>query len=738
MSQQFIRRNRVDERAALAIGVVGGIVVALAGLEPTGVEGVDSFLTFIAALAVVWSSASAPWWVISLVCGVGASIALDPVIAVAGFVGLAVALFVGLKQRSAPELRAVSAGLAVNALARSELEGFHGLSAILGVAACAILLVVGLSCRPSVIRRPGWIVLGSLGGAAVVAVIGVAVAAIAARPDVSSGAEMARRALTSLNSGDYDGAAQLFDDAAASFEAASDSLGGPLALPGRLVPVVSQNVRAGAFLSETAASSLRLAAASLREVDPANLAVRNGVIDVDAVRAVEAPLVTVQAALEDLQATSDEVASPWLVPTVQKELDELDADFERQELRLQNAVDAVRVAPGVLGAGGSRRYLILFTTPSEARGLGGFVGNYAELTIDNGKIEVGDFDRRSDLEDVVRAVDVRCDRCPEEFLAIYGRYGFTTGDDGGVGDRGWSNITMPAHFPHVAEVASILYPQSGGTEVDGVILMDPYVLATLVKYTGPIEVPEFGVTVEAQNAADFILREQYLLAGDDANPNRIDALDTLGNKVIDRLLTSSLPEPAVLAEDLAPLVSERRLLFWAADEAEQNVFDRIGLLGSIPELSSDDGGFSVSVTNAGASKIDVYLERATEVEISVEGDRRVLRAEVTLTNTAPSSGLPRYVIGNSVGLPEGWSRLIVAFYGPPGLSGVLRDGEPADVTAQVEAGWFRHSLEVDLAPGASTDFVLEFGLGPVDPSSTSAGDGSPPEPIVFVQPLAAR
>ena len=38
-----------------------------------------------------------------------------------------------------------------------------------------------------------------------------------------------------------------------------------------------------------------------------------------------------------------------------------------------------------------------FTTPAEARGLGGFMGNYAELTATDGQLGLTDFGRTAEL-----------------------------------------------------------------------------------------------------------------------------------------------------------------------------------------------------------------------------------------------------------------------------------------------------------------------------------------------------
>jgi len=91
-SARFLRRNRVDERAALAIGVVGGALAVASGARPTGSVGVDIALIFLSVTAAVWASASAPWWAAAAAAGIAAAIALNPILAAVGAVGFAVGL----------------------------------------------------------------------------------------------------------------------------------------------------------------------------------------------------------------------------------------------------------------------------------------------------------------------------------------------------------------------------------------------------------------------------------------------------------------------------------------------------------------------------------------------------------------------------------------------------------------------------------------------------------------------
>ena len=122
----------------------------------------------------------------------------------------------------------------------------------------------------------------------------------------------------------------------------------------------------------------RAAGDALSLIDPDQLRLVNGQIDIAAIERIEQPFVDVQTALDDLDASLDDVVSPWLVAPLQDRLVELDDDIDAAKPRLDNVVMAVQVAPAMLGADGERRYFIAFTTPAETRGLGGVMDNSSD------------------------------------------------------------------------------------------------------------------------------------------------------------------------------------------------------------------------------------------------------------------------------------------------------------------------------------------------------------------------
>jgi hypothetical protein len=193
------------------------------------------------------------------------------------------------------------------------------------------------------------------------------------------------------------------------------------------------------------------------------------------------------------------------------------------------------------------------------------------------------------------------------------------------------------------------------------------------------------------------------------------------------VLGGSLPDPTTIAGDLAPLAADRRLMVWSADPAIQQLVEQVHLDGAIPELDGREG-WSVTFSNAGGSKIDSFLSPSTDYRSTVDPTtgHTTARLTVRLHNTAPASGLPRYVIGNDHGLPSGTSRLYVSAYSSLSLVSATVDGAAVEPDPGVEVGWNVHSEFVDIPPGGVVELVFEF-----DGVAARPGDI-----VTWTQPLA--
>ena len=612
---------------------------------------------------------------------------------------------IGVRQLDVEWLKALSALAIVLASCRLDAPGPLGAETIAAMAIAVVLMVTGLPHHGRRTVRSTLAVGGAIGVFALAATAVFAASAASARTPLVDGNDAARRGLSLLSTGEVAAARVQFARAAGSFDDATGRLGRPWTQPARLVPVAAQHRAAAADLADGAASASHRIAATLEGLDIDEIRVVEGKIDIESVRALEQRFVDLQQTVDELTAVIERVHSPWLIDAVQRRLDDLSVDLTERHRQGDDALAAVRAAPSILGADRPMVYFIAFATPSEARGSVGFMGNYAEITIDAGQIELTDFGRQFDLRDAADPTTRRL-RGMDEFLQLYGRYGFNTGPAGSADRAVWQIVTMSPHFPSTAEVISQLYPLSGGQPVDGVFAMDPTVIAALLEFTGPISIDDGELTLNRWNAEQYLLIDQYVDFADD-NVERVDALETLSLATIERLLEGALPGPVQLGRTFSPLAEERHLSAWMADPAAQDLVERVGLDHSLPELDGHDG-LAIAFNNGSGNKIEVFLDTTLDYQRHVDpatGDMSG-RVRLELTNTAPSSGLPPYVIGNLVGLPPGSNRLLVRMYAPFPYETAMLDGEPLELSVEVEQGWPVMGTSVDIASGQT--LTLEF------------------------------
>jgi hypothetical protein len=119
----------------------------------------------------------------------------------------------------------------------------------------------------------------------------------------------------------------------------------------------------------------------------------------------------------------------------------------------------------------------------------------------------------------------------------------------------------------------------------------------------------------------------------------------------------------------------------------------------------------MTINNSG-NKIDSLL--TTEVAYDAEVDGRHLDGTVTieLTNQAPASGLPDYVIGSSTQppLPKGTNLSTVMLFTRVQPDGVTVDGETRDARIEVVGGdRYLTQVAVRMAPGHTVRVAVTLG-----------------------------
>ena len=688
--------------AAAAVGAV------FSGAEPTASVVADALVNGVAAVVVVYLSSRARRWSWVVFAGAATLAADSPIALLAGGSALAVAFAAVVVDRRSRVIGALVGALAVQALFRLPSWERTGAATLVAVVAVLPVLVSGYhNSRPTIRRR-------LLAAASVVTVVALGLTALGSlvalnqRSTLQAGIDQARDGLRAAENGRTGRADSLLAEAELSFGDAADALSAPWLLPSSGVPVVGQNLEALTVAAEQGAALTATARTSLAEADIDSLRFEDGALDLDRVRAVGPPLERSATALETSLGDLEAASSPWLLPPVGDRYDAFTVELADASADADVAMDAVEVGPSLLGGVGDRRYLVLFTTPAEMRGLGGFIGNYAELTAVDGDLELTRSGRITELRPGVGNPPYAIIG-PTDYLDRWGRY---------QPGRFVQDTTFSPDFPSVAKVWEQIYPQArGGAPIDGVIIVDPFALAALMTFTGPITVPGYAVPLTSENAADILLREQYLTFQDDTT-GRIDFLDDATRLTFEALTTGERPGPRQVTEVLAPVVHQGRLLVHSVTRDEQDYFERVDLDGALPPV---DGDFlSVTAQNSGHNKIDIFLHRRIRYDVRYNPDTGRVRGEVTITlrNDAPASGLPDYVIGNHdpSHSPTGTNLMYLSVYTPWDVVHADVDGEPIPVEHAEELDRFVYGAFAQVPSGGTR--TVTFGLdGFADPAS---------------------
>jgi hypothetical protein len=713
--------SSLEDRLVLVVAAVSGVVAATAGCSPAGWRPADLVWTAAFGGLVTLAAGRAPAWTSVVPAAVGL-VAVDETTLI-GLAVAGVAAALSANVLSSRLLGAIAVGAGVNVLLRVDLDT-TGLSALVTAAAVLPVLVgawLGLGPGPRrVVRRSAV----GVAGFCLLAAVGLAVAVGLGYGDVQDGADGVRDGLEAVRQDQPAAAVDQLEAAARRLDAAHGAVS-TFGLAARAVPLLGHQAAAVEVVTGEGATLAGDAAVAAAEADTDTLRFDDGRLDLDAIAGFEQPLADAYASLVRADERLDDVRSPWLLDPLAGGADDFADEVDDALPVAELAAEGVRLAPGLLGADGPRSYFIAFTQPAEARGLGGFVGNFGLLTADDGQLDLARSGRIGELRNATDPA-TRTISGPADYLDRYARF---------HPEVALQDVTLSPDMPSVGQVYEELYPQVGGDPVDGVIVVDPVALAGFLQFTGPIQVDGLDEPLTADNAADVLIREQYLQFPEDEN-ERIEVLDEASRRTFEALTTGDLPSPRQVGDVLGPVVDQGRLLMHAVDPDEQHLVELAGLDGALPPVG--DGDFlSLVSQNSGNNKIDMFLHRNVRYEVEYDPGTGAVDATATvvLRNDAPADGLPEIVLDNNgQGYPRGTNAMQLSWYTPLVLEGATVDGEVLPVRAERERGRWVYTADLLIGPGRRQEVVLH--LAGVVASGSTYRLGVAPQPLANADRLA--
>jgi UDP-GlcNAc:undecaprenyl-phosphate GlcNAc-1-phosphate transferase len=541
----------------------------------------------------------------------------------------------------------------------------------------------------------------TLAGLAVLAVLGVAgpaaVGMFAARRPAEEGAHLARAALTAAETGDLKTAAARFEQADAKFARAHDSLSGPLQSLGRMVPVLNSNIRAATELVEVGTDLSRTERRLATTLDMARLHLNGGRLDLAEVRRVEPALRELARSLRDGSTRLRAAEAPYLTGQIDGALKDFEVRIGRSVHSSELAARAARLAPDLLGARGTRRYFLAVQDSAELRGTGGLITHFGELVAEDGRLRLARWGSLDELRQAGTPVMERDVVVSPEFRRQYGQILDLV--------RGWTYVNASPDFPTFAKLVRQLYPQSGGTKIDGVIAIDTPGLRALLGVTGPIAVD--GATVPL--TADNVLDAPSLVSGPDRNAVNGET----SRRTWEALTTEDVGDPRSLAKRLYAPTRQRHVqaTFFRRDEA--GLFRDLGASGAWPLPPGDALG--VVVNNGSGTEVDSFVGRAVTYEAVLtpgNGLRAEVDARVDLRfhNRPPSSppGALALTGDPALSIKPGQNVSLVSVASPLRVRRASLGGEAVTMTARPERGLTMHSGLLGVQSGKEADLSLRL------------------------------
>lgn len=353
-------------------------------------------------------------------------------------------------------------------------------------------------------------------------------------------------------------------------------------------------------------------------------------------------------------ALNDENLKKGLPVFMGTRIDELKDKLQFYTSLVEQTKSASQLMPKITGLEGKKSYLVLLQNNLELRPTGGFIGSYAKLDFENGRlsnIKVDDiYSLDGTLKDVIAP--------PPDLM-----------QDLGIDRLYLRDSNYEPDFPTAARQASFFYKKEAGESVHGVIALDLKASGNLLDAIGGLDLPEYGEAVNGSNLFERAIShaEAGFFPGSQAKKNYLTSLQTqMFNKIF---YLSKQNWPAIIGA-LSKSLEQKHIMVYLEDPALFSYLASSNWSGVFPRSAEKRDGetndfLAVIESNMGANKANYYLQRKYNLASSFTKEGKIQhQLKITYKNTSPSEIFPAGIYKNRVKLylPQG-SKLTRALLG---------------------------------------------------------------------------
>ena len=329
---------------------------------------------------------------------------------------------------------------------------------------------------------------------------------------------------------------------------------------------------------------------------------------------------------------------PTIIPSKHKvQYKAVKTKLTKTKRTVTTAKALLATAPDVIGLGGRRKYAVLFQNNMELRATGGFIGSFAVLSFENGKLydmPIFDvYDADGQLKGHVEP--------PRPIKDI-------------LGEANWylRDSNFDPDFPTSARRAEWFIKKSLNQDLDGTIAINVNTLVSLLDATGPLAVPDYNETITGSNLyerAQFHAEVNFF----PGSTQKKEFLSTVANTLFARLPSLESGEGIKLVSALADSIQAKNTLISFTSGPTEHVFQTLGWNGALNDFPCPTEGnchkdYAMVVdSNFGVNKANYFIKRNIEEVITFDKDLKVDHLmKIQYQNTSTSSAWPAGIYKN--------------------------------------------------------------------------------------------
>jgi len=281
--------------------------------------------------------------------------------------------------------------------------------------------------------------------------------------------------------------------------------------------------------------------------------------------------------------------------------------------------------PEILGRDQSKTYLLLFENNMELRPTGGFIGSYGLLTFDKGRLS--DFV----ISDIYSADgQLKGHVEPPGPIRDY------------LGEANWwfRDSNWDPDFPTSAKRGEWFLDKETDKQVDGVISLDLNPVKDFLKVSGPINLPDYSMTITSENLYEEVQSE----VEDNFFPgthNKASFLTALSRSILTGAGDLSPSQQVSVLKLFYKSLEERHIQVYMHDMIFQTAMRNLGWDGAVFIPSCGDECIPDLVAlveaNVGVNKSNYFIKRKVDLDINMNKDSINKYLTLTLENSANTS-----------------------------------------------------------------------------------------------------